>query len=132
LEADIDALVRLYALRDLECLFCLADVDAHRLLAVDMLASIDRCGEMLDMEERRCRDLDHIDILRCRQFFEGVGAAKEQLAVDRCAGQAAIHFVEVGLACRQLIREDIGQSDDLPRCVLRKRGCDRRPAVAAS
>ena len=74
LEADIDALIRLHALGDFESLPRLRDVDAHRLLAIDMLAGGDRCLEMLHVKKRRRRDLDQIDVGRSCQLFVGVRA----------------------------------------------------------
>ena len=86
LEADIDALRGLDALGDLESVFGLANVDAHWLFAVDMLAGRDRGLKMLHVKEGRRGDLDQVDVRRGGELFEGMRAVEEQLAVD---GRAA-------------------------------------------
>ena len=70
-------------LRDLQGLVGLLDVDADGLFAVDMLARRDRGFQVLHVEEGRRRDLNQIDVVRGGELFEGVGAMKEQFAVDR-------------------------------------------------
>ena len=73
----------------------LANVDAHRLFAVDVLAGCDRGFQMLHVEEGRRGDLNQVDVLRCGQLLEGVRAVKEQLVVDGRPAKARVELVEV-------------------------------------
>ena len=131
LETDINALIRLYAFGNLESLFRLADIDAHRLLAIHVLAPIHHGFEMLHVEERRRGDLHQIHILAFGQLLEGVRTAEHQLLIDGRAAQLRVHFVEAILARGKLIGEDVGQRDHLRGGVLRKRSRHGSAAIPA-
>ncbi len=89
LEANIDTLRGLHALRDLQSLFGLRDIDAYRLFAVDVFAGRDGGFQVLHVEEGRRRDLDQIDVLGGGELLKGVGAMEEQLAVDGLRGRGS-------------------------------------------
>ena len=82
LKAYIDAYLSVDSLRDLERADRLCDVHADGLLAVGVLACADDAVEVLDMEERRRRDLYSIDIRTCCKLLECSVSAKHELRID--------------------------------------------------
>src|SRR5579859_4406923 len=96
----------------------LANIDAHRLFAIDVLAAIDGGFEVLHVEKRGSRDLDEIDILAAGQLLEGVRAVEHEFLVDRSAAESGIHLVEMILAGGELIGEEISERNHLRGSVL--------------
>ena len=120
LEADIDADFALRALRDFEGFAGLRDIDAHGLFAVGVLASGD-CGfQMLDVEEGRRGDLDGVDLFRGGELFEGAVAVEGEARVDGGLVDGGVELVEVLLAERELVGEDVGERDEVRGVFLTK------------
>ena len=113
-------------------MFGLANIDAHWLFAIDVLAAIDRGFQVLHVEKRRSGDLDEIDILARGELFKGMRTVKHELLIDRRATQVGIDLVEMILAGGELIGEEIGQRHHLRRSVLRKRSGHRGAAASAA
>src|ERR1039458_8181472 len=109
LESHIDALRRLHPLRNLQRLLRLVNVDAYRLLAIDILAGRDGSLEMLYVEEWRGGDLNQIHIGTGGDSLEGVRTAKHQPFGDRLGASARIELVEVLPAGSELIGKEIGK-----------------------
>ena len=132
MEADIDTLRGLHALGDFERLLRLVNVDAHRLFAVDVLAGCHGRFKMLDVEEWRRGDLNHIDVWRSGKLLKGVRAVKQKLAVDGLAAKARVDLVKVVTAGCELIGKQVGKRHHLRRRVLRERRGHVSAAVSAA
>ena len=110
-----------------------ADVDSHRLLAVDMFARCDRGLEMLHVEEGRRGNLNQIDIRRSGELLKGMRAVEEQLAVDGGVAQAGVELVEVAAGRARAYRERDRRAPPPARtCSSRTKWPPSSAAVAAA
>ena len=119
-------------LRNLQCLFRLGDVNADRLLAVDVLAGSDRGLQVLHVEKRRRGDLNEIDVGRGGELLEGVRAMEEQLAVDGLAAKSGVELVEMSAAQREFIGKDVGQRHNLGGSAVGEGSGDGGAAIATA
>ena len=132
LKTHIDTLRAHDLLCNFECMSGLANVDAHGLFTVNMLAR-GYCGfKVLHVKKRRRRNLDQVDIGRRRELLEGMRSVEEKLAVERRLSEPRLHLVEVRAPGGKVIGKQIGEGHNLRGCILRERSGDRGAAISAA
>src|ERR1035437_8475535 len=132
LEPYVYTLRGLHTLANLESLPRLVHVNAHRFLAIDVLARRHGRFQVLHVKEGRRRNLNQIHILRGCELLKRARPMKEQFFCNGLGAAACVDLAKVLAGYSQSIWKQVSQRDDLRGSVFGERSSHRSAPASAT